>query len=395
MTDDQGQRALAATAEALISRLEARASVLRPIGDTEHMQHRELAWRSRLLGLYIRQAVQAVHSRAYPAAFALLRSALEHRVFDRLLFLAELYEQEVSGVTDEAFARWEAEPHEYLESSVRVGRDRLRLVWRGPRVVDDEGRVVHLLSIYYKWWREYDPFTVPDPQFEHIASGHPSRRQERAAYRHVQQRTWRTALTWLSLKANLKLNRLATDRELLQLDVHHRFLSAFVHAFSKEVVDRVYRQRVMGDWPEEDHYSQELVLLYACWLALDELRDFQQMTLRRPEVSLADADEIAPLLETVEAQITHLWAPGRGPYAYDRVHEANQLVFDAYDAQHASGQPMVRPAIPDPRSLPEDEIRYYDDPLRRLIRLHASSTEMTTGLTWLSPWPRDDAQYHP
>lgn len=394
MTDDQGQSALAATAEALISRLDGRASVLLPTGDAEHVQHREFAWRSRLLGLYLRQAVQAGQSCTYPAAFALLRSALELRVFDRLLFLAELYEQELTGVTDEKLARWEAEPHEYLERSERVGRDRLRVVWRGPRVVDDEGRVVHLLSIYYKWWREYDPFTVPDPQFEHIASGHPSRRQESAAYREVQQRTWRAALTWLSLKANLKLNGLANDREVLQLDVHHRFLSAFVHPFSEQVVDRVYRQRVMGDWPEEDHYSQELVLLYACWLALDELRDFERMARRRPEINIADADQIAPLLETVEAQIAHLWAPGRRPHAYDRVHEANQLVFDAYDSQRASGQPLVRPAIPAPQSLPEDEIRYYDDPLRRLIRLHASSTEMMTGLTWLSPWQRDDAQYH-
>jgi hypothetical protein len=75
------------------------------------------------------------------------------------------------------------------------------------------------------------------------------------------------------------------------------------------------------------------------------------------------------------------------------VNEANQQVFDAYDAQHAADASMTRPAIPDPRRLADDNVRYYDQPLRRLVRMHNTTREMTTGLSWQSPWPREDARF--
>ena len=94
-----------------------------------------------------------------------------------------------------------------------------------------------------------------------------------------------------------------------------------------------------------------------------------------------------------EAHIAHLWMPGRPPYDHDRVHEANQRVFDAYDAQHAASTPTTRPEIPDPRRLSDDEIRYNADPLRRHVRVHDKTKEMMTGLISQSPWPRDDARF--
>jgi len=214
-----------------------------------------------------------------------------------------------------------------------------------------------------------------------------------AAYSETQRELWQEALAWKNLKANLRMNDLATEREVVQLDVHHRFLSAFVHPFSQDVTDRVYHPHYHGDWPIEDHYAQELVLLYAGMFAIDELRDFERMTTREPRVELAGWDEVRGELAIAESQIAHLWPPGRPPYPYDKTHEANQRVFDIYDAQIAAKQSTTRPAIPDPRGLPDEEIRYYPDPLRRLVRLHATSTEGTTGLRWLSPWPRADAQY--
>ena len=157
--------------------------------------------------------------------------------------------------------------------------------------------------------------------------------------------------------ATNQVNELADAREVLQLDVHHRFLSAFVHPFSEAVTESVYHPIYRGDWPIEDHYAEELVLLYACTFAIDELRDLERMTRREPTAVFTRWDEVRTELEIAEAQIAHFWAPGRAPYAFDRIHEANQRVFDAYDAQHAAGAPLTRPDIPDPRRLLDKEIR--------------------------------------
>ncbi len=43
--------------------------------------------------------------------------------------------------------------------------------------------------------------------------------------------------------------------------------------------------------------------------------------------------------------------------------------------------------------VPEHEIRYYRDPMQRLVRLHSSFQEIMTGLAYQSPWPRPDAQF--
>lgn len=392
MTDDTGQVALREGATALISSLNSCDRAMHHVGNTEQLQHREFARRARLLGLYLNQALQAADATAYPAAFALLRSAIEHRLFDRLLFLGSLHEVVVPSVTDDTWTRWQASPPAHLHTWERLSRDRVRIVWQGPQVVDAEGKPLHTLSIYYKWWKDYDPFAVPARDLEQVATGHPSRREQMAAYSDTQRELWSEALAWKNLKSNLRLNGLASDREVLQFDVHHRFLSAFTHPFSEQVTDSVYRQRFHGDWPTEEHYAHELVLLYVCTFAIDELRDFERMSKREPPVDLVGWDGVQREIGVGEARIAHLWPPGRHPHLYDRVHEANQRVFDAYDRQHVAGEPLTRPDIPDPRQLNEDAIRYYYDPLRRLVRLHDSSTEMTTGLTWQSPWPRADAQ---
>lgn len=393
MTDDAGQLALKTCAVSLVRRLGSCEGALRHRDDTEHLQHREFAQRARLLALYIDRALDASDALAYPASFALLRAALEHRVFDRLLFLARVHEQVYEGITEEVWARWQAQPPEHLSRWERLPRDRVRIIWRGVHVIDDQGRVLYDLSIYYQWWKEYDPLVIPARDLDQIAPGHPSEREQMAEHYRSQHELWQEALAWKNLKANLLLNSLASAREVLQLDVHHRFLSAFVHPFSEHVTDAVYRQRIHGDWPTDEHYAAELVLLYACAFAIDELRDFERMTQHEPIVDLSpEWNEVRTEVASAEREIAHLWAPGRPPYSYDRAKEANQRGFDMYTAQHAAGLPITRPPFIDPGSLPDDEVRYYPDPLRRLVQLHAGFAEGTTGVWWASPWPRQDAQ---
>ncbi len=44
-------------------------------------------------------------------------------------------------------------------------------------------------------------------------------------------------------------------------------------------------------------------------------------------------------------------------------------------------------------SIPDEEVRYYRDPMRRLVELHSGFHEIMTGLSFNSPWPRADARF--
>jgi hypothetical protein len=65
----------------------------------------------------------------------------------------------------------------------------------------------------------------------------------------------------------------------------------------------------------------------------------------------------------------------------------NQRYFDNIGATPPSRDAVVRP-----ENIHEDEIRYYSEPLSRLIMMHWSSIGLATGISWISPWPRDDAR---
>jgi hypothetical protein len=392
MTDDNGQALLRDTARELTTRLIDCEAALRLRGGFQQMQHNEFAWRVRLLGNCLDSALRAASTNEYPAALALLRTALEHQVFDRLLFLASRHIQVIEGVSDEVWERWQTRRPEFLLEWERLSKDRVRAVWRGARVVDDKGEFLYFLSIYYKWWKDYDPLVAPERDAAKLASGYLESPTARAAYARTQREMWRDVLAWKNLKESLLLNELASETEIVQLDVHHRFLSMYTHPFTEDLTDRLYGRNLGGRWPLEDHYAEELVLLYVCTVAADELRDFERMTEHEPRVDLAGWDAVRREVATAEAQIEHFWAPGRRPFSYDRAKEANQRVFDVSAAQYEAGVPLERPPTPTPETIADDEIRYYPDPLRRLVQLHAGFSEITTGVSWPSPWPRRDAR---
>jgi len=365
---------------------------LRPRGGSQQFQHNEFAWRVRLLGNCLTSALRAASANEYPAALALLRTALDHQIFDRLLFLASRHVQVLEGVSDEVWGRWQTQRPEFLLEWDRLPKDRVRAVWRGARVVDEKGEFLYFISIYYKWWKDFDPLVPPERDATKLAAGYPESPTARAKHARTQREMWRDVLAWKNLKASLLLNGLATETEVVQLDVHYRFLSMYTHPFTEDITDRLYG-RLGGGWPKEDHYAEELVLLYACSLAIDELRVFERMTENEPRVDLADWHEVRREVATAEVQIAHFWAPGRRPFSYDRATEANQRVFDAVAAQQEAGVVVQRPPTSGPETITDDQIRYYPDPLRRLVQLHAGFTEMTTGVSWPSPWPRHDARY--
>lgn len=74
---------------------------------------------------------------------------------------------------------------------------------------------------------------------------------------------------------NLKGNRLVDEVDAGRLAAHYRFLSGYAHP----VVDHrreLYGRQALPGWPKYDHYSSELVLLYAITLGALELTNFKR-----------------------------------------------------------------------------------------------------------------------
>jgi hypothetical protein len=134
-----------------------------------------------------------------------------------------------------------------------------------------------------------------------------------------------------------------------------------------------------------DHYVSEILLLYCCRIALQEVNDIRAMVLKPPAVGLTIPD--LPALEGVNVLSAYLWFLGGHPHAYDRYNDANERCFAEF-RKHNTRTGFVRP-----EELEEGDVRYYTDPLSRLVRLHSSSHEMITGYAFRSPWERDDARF--
>jgi hypothetical protein len=67
--------------------------------------------------------------------------------------------------------------------------------------------------------------------------------------------------------------------------------------------------------------------------------------------------------------------------------------IDTVHTPPAGQRPKVgRPEV-DPAQLPDVRIRYYSDPMERLVRLHSSFREYTTGLVFHSAFERQDARF--
>ena len=145
------------------------------------------------------------------------------------------------------------------------------------------------------------------------------------------------------------------------------------------------RLHVLGASPEERsrvtyvHPTGLLIVSLACL----ELRNFLKAMELKPDVRISEATAILRDIEQADVATAHFWFLGANPHSYDFFTARNVIAFRAM--RDAEGV-----ALPD-NQKPE-EISYPRNPLKRLVAMHASSREFVTGLTYISPWPRDDAQ---
>ena len=102
-TDDHGT--LPVHAERMLRRLEAIENLAVP-GDTAHMQHMDHAKRVRQLADHLRAVLLLSEANHYASALIVVRSALEHHLMDRLIFLANRYIVTYTKVKKKDVASW-------------------------------------------------------------------------------------------------------------------------------------------------------------------------------------------------------------------------------------------------------------------------------------------------
>lgn len=63
-------------------------------------------------------------------------------------------------------------------------------------------------------------------------------------------------------------------------------------------------------WPQYDHYSSELILLYAAVMATVELRNFSEMARQEPTVEVEGWEDIEQACNAAWSLTGHLWYTG-------------------------------------------------------------------------------------
>jgi hypothetical protein len=375
-------------ANRLVDEVRDLRSRLQHVNDIEHAQHGDFADRARNLAEYLRAAVLVASSDAYAPAFALVRTALEHMLVDHLVFSGQRYVRIVVGVDGPTWTQWQrqraaGERFTDILDWVRK-KDTVEITYEGLRSAPDEGGQSYVISPHYFLLRQYQPYLGPpsaQAEFDD-GIGEPERDRQFARENDL---IYRTYLSWSSIKKNLTSNGFADDAAIRRLEVHYRFLSAFVHPLA-DVTDVAYGRNNFNI-PSYDHYSSELVLLYVIAIAVEELRHFREMTQRHPNIEIADWQSTEELCESAWHKTSYLWFPGQTPHLYDRMQEANRRAFRMLQQGTFEGRRLI-----DPMSIPDKEMRYYRDPMHRLVALHSGFQEIMTGFSFISPWPRRDAQ---
>ncbi len=363
--------------------------------------HYDFADRALSLEGYLSAALTLAMAGSYMPSLALLRSALEHQLVDQLLFLGRRYKRVIKEVKRTDFDAW----HQDWKSRKPGTETITRLRWLGKARAPigkvelvrtgihqqggRTGRFARALSIYYVLLKEFDPFVgAPEDQRFLLREHGPLGVYMKLA---DDQRRMYGDLKWDGIrdgiKYNLRLNGLFTEKTLRQLGVHYRFLSACVHPWlaATHLVYGRNRPRQRGRY---DHYASELVLLYIIEIAAAELIALGNMARRAPRLKLADWPSVLADVKAAKAAAAHFWFPGDDPHEFDRVKEANARLWHGRKGMPRSFPPkhVVRPD-----QLTLEQIHYYRNPLRRLIEMHVQSPELF-GFTYVSPWPRADAQ---
>lgn len=392
MTVDDHHGDLPSHGDVLLRRLDGLADLFAP-AKVRHGQHMQYAERCRVLGDHLRGVLALSTSRHYAAAFALTRTALEHHLVDRLLFLASRRWEVIKTGIKPADAKTEEARLAALKAGSRADIVRWRynptsrtmhVLFRGAFRQGSIGRGWTLSPYYFRVDR-YDPFTVHKKVSSRVAMGFHDQ-DSAAKWAAESLREWHGHFTFEKLRESLDLNHLLRPRLGVQMYVHYYFLSAFVHGVQK-AYERVFSPNIPSKVGDFNHYASELALLYVVAIAAAELEVFGRMAKRPPRLRLLEWPAVEAEVATARAASSYFWFLSGEPTMYDRiqqVHSRKPILV--------GGRPSKRLRV-DPASLRPSRVKYYADPLDRIKDLHQSSTEMWSGQIFQSPFDRADARF--
>ena len=351
-------------------------------------------WGDRLVNLsnHLGAILELTTARRYPSAFVVTRTALEQHLIDRLVFLGSKVTQEYHPNretprerTEALLDEWKADDANPTVEWARIPGSRNYLLTYRGYVLDSDPE--QTMSEYYFLDKRYDPFHGRAKHQRYLqrnfwtVDDHVEWADESAVL-------WRKRFNPSALIQNLVINDLVTDHDAMQIDIHFGFLSAFTHPTGAGYGIVQPRRSADAASPSGyDHYASELLLLYVIRLADLELTAFERAFQRPPACSL-EWDSVREHLERARPDADHFWFLGGTPHAYDRAVAANDRMFDA-----SGGEAITQAERVDPDALDYDEIGYARNPLARIVQMHSGFREMTTGIAYVSPWPREDAQW--
>jgi hypothetical protein len=353
---------------------------------TDQVDVEDKADRVRGLGSHLAGAVRLMDEFRYESAFALIRTSLEHVLVDWLVFRGNTYLQRFRSVSDKDWAEWQADRAAGVEWTRRIKdwtRYRsgdVRIVFEGIFSKPDEQGQREQISVYYFLLEQYQPAMGPPSQ---QTDDGVIDRNELRQLADENRALWQVYLTWGSLLTNLQENALVDADDAGRLAAHYRFLSGYAHPVADQR-RATYGPQVNFGWPRYDHYSSELVLLYAIALGVLEARNFLTSVADQRGLSIADVEQVISVLDGAEALIDHFWFLGSKPHAYDTWKARNEVFF----RMQREGLGSELPPEPEPTDVP-----YPRDPLKRLVAMHWSTQDMMSGLAYTSPWPRADAHF--
>lgn len=183
---------------------------------------------------------------------------------------------------------------------------------------------------------------------------------------------------------NLRLNGVLNNSTATRVLVHYNFLSKFSHCASEsiKIVSERKLHQLGGDGLNNvyDHYLSELALLYICHLLSMHLKHTIYYIRKWGRIKLKNERKLySKLCQKVEAEFGYFW------FIFNKPHQCD--IFD-YANRKCNYKKKI---FYHPEDIRLGDVRYYDDPLYRLKRLHQTSHELTTGNIYISPFHRDDA----
>jgi hypothetical protein len=215
-SDDHGT--LPVHAERMLRRLETIEN-LAVTGETAHMQHMDHAKRVRQLAHHLRAVLLLSEAHHYPSALVVVRSALEHHLMDRLIFLANRYIVTHTTVKKKDVPSWDlklaaAQAGDQPDIATwfwdQSGMNVVRRGFHSGKSKKGRGQTI---SSYYFQVDDFDPFAGPKKYAGRLAAPFWERK-------HTQQWADESASAWRYLFRHdavmkaLRVNRLLLGRHM-------------------------------------------------------------------------------------------------------------------------------------------------------------------------------------